>query len=243
MIKENPLVCFLVSHDGRVLVDTTLCVGMIASHLRRPLITRSTRGLGQAVQINGMLRGFKLDWKQEGWIRALWIEDDIQLDCGQAQELAMMIQLADASADEYAPRGFNIVSPYATGQDEWGRWNWVYFKKPSGEEIGRPFTIKEIQSLQPYDRLDGLAGLGFYYGDVNLEYIFYEGTYNGKDRFGLPSYSGIDWNYFLDNNIDLRHYPVRIIHEKQRNYGNAEALGIKPRKMPKKNRDDPAFSK
>ena len=86
------------------------------------------------------------------------------------------------------------------------------------------FGRDEIRDLKPFERIQGLAGLGFYYGDLFIDYAFYEGTYNGKDRFGLPSYSGIDWNYFLDNQIDLRHYPLMIVHEKPLEMMNLRVL-------------------
>ena len=151
--------------------------------------------------------------------RVLWIEDDIALNPGQAMELARAIMKADEN-------GWNLVTPYCTGFRDGGEYNWVYFKNPNEAtgEIGRPFTEEEIQALMPFEEIHALGGLGFYYGDLFLDYVWYEGTYNGHDRFGLPSYSGIDWNYMLDNRLALRHYPVSIAHEKPVQFGNARVI-------------------
>jgi hypothetical protein len=214
----KPLVVFFPSHDTRIIMSTLFTVVNIAHYLERPLLPYTNKGLGQAVAINGMVLTFKRETGRTGIQRALWIEDDIILDMGQAGDLARMIKHADENS-------YNIVAPYSTGiNGDTGEKNFVYYKFPEGNEIGRPFTLEETRALKPYDLIHGVAGLGFYYGDVNLDYVFHEGDYNGKDRFGLPSYAGIDWNYFLDNKIELRHYPVRITHEKSQEFGNSEVL-------------------
>jgi FkbM family methyltransferase len=91
---------------------------------------------------------------------------------------------------------------------------------------GRSYTVAEIRALKPYQAIEGLAGLGFYYGDIFLDYVWYEGLYNGQTARGLPSYSGIDWNYFLDNNIHLHHYPIIVLHEKAKMFSNYKVLGL-----------------
>lgn len=222
---------FLPSHDNRSMLQTIMTVNHIGLFLQRPIITASCGGLGQAVAMNGMVRNFqamcarvpdygylvkKHPVNGKSYTRALWIEDDIELAPGQASEIANMITKADEL-------GLNIVTPYSTGYRDDGQLNWVYFKKPQGDEIGRPYTAEEIRALQPFDKVD-LGGLGFYYGDIYLDYVWYEGTYNGHDRFNLPSYSGIDWNYFLDNNVELSHYPIFVRHEKTVGFVNVSII-------------------
>ena len=232
----RPIPVFYPSHDGRSMHSTIQTINMMSVSLHRPLWTTSTGGIGQAVAMNGMVLNFKNTLKKFGMenmiekrdigdgktadvFRVLWIEDDIILDQRQAVEIGQMITKADEN-------GWNIVAPYTTGFRDGGEFNWVYFYLPNKEtgEIGRPFTEDEIRALKPYDPLNGLAGLGFYYGDLYLDYVWYEGTYNGRDRFGLPSYSGIDWNYFLDNKVALRHYPLLISHEKPVQFGNRRVI-------------------
>ena len=230
---HRPIPAFFPSHDGRTLHVTIQTLSMVSQALQRPLMTSTTGGIGQAVAMNGMVRSFDntlknmgLDSlieyrgrKKERVVRVLWVEDDIFLDPGQAVEIAYMIRKADQN-------NWNMVAPYTTGFRDGGEFNWVYFKMPNQKtgEIGRPFTEDEIRALKPYDPLNGLAGLGFYYGDLYLDYVWYEGTYNGHDRFGLPSYSGIDWNYFLDNNIQLHHYPLVVGHEKPVQFVNRRVI-------------------
>jgi hypothetical protein len=236
------LVAFFASHDGRVLQPTTLTVISVSEQLERPLVSFVSAGLGQAVSLNAMLWMFKRmvasqkggsPFDVHGKVRALWIEDDIMLDVAQAPEIAEMIRVADQNH-------YNIVTPYSTGHDDrgepcphcgrTGEDSWVYYHQPNDKtgEIGRPFTLKEIQALKPYDRVDGLAGLGFYYGAINTDYAFHEGEYNGRDRFGAPSWAGIDWNYFLDNRTELRHYPVSILHDKPHFWSNRAAIAKPP---------------
>jgi len=227
----KPLPAFFPSHDRRILLQTERTVSKIEGILQRPLISETCGGIGQAVSMNGMVRFWSAKVERSGLpgiitgekghrkTRGLWIEDDIGLAEVQAEEIALMITEADR-------HGWNMVAPYATGFRETGEFNWVYFKMPNEEtgEIGRPFTEDEIRALKPFDELHGLAGLGFYYGDIYVDYIWYEGNFNGRDRFGFPSYGGIDWNYFLDNHIELRHYPVVIYHEKTVSFSNAKVI-------------------
>ena len=229
---HKPIPMFFPSHDGRSMHGTIQTLNLVSVILQRPLLTTTCQGIGQAVAMNGMLRSFDASVRRMGIedalverrnglrvTRALWVEDDIEFVHSQAGEIARMITEADK-------HNWNMVVPYSTGFRDSGEYNWVYFKKPDKKKgiIGRPFTEPEIQSLRPFDRINGLGGLGFYYGDLFLDYVWYEGTFNGRDRFGLPSYSGIDWNYFLDNDIDLRHYPITILHEKPVKFSNSRVI-------------------
>lgn len=224
--KAKSLPVFLPSHDKRSMLQTIQTVNNVSLFLGRPIFSNTCGGLGQAVAMNGLVQSFKGACKriseysnlidERGVARGLWVEDDIELITGQAEEIAAMIVEADK-------HGWNIVAPYTTGYRDDGELNWVYFKKPEGDQIGRPYTEEEIVALQPYEAVD-LAGLGFYYGDIYTDYVWHEGSYNGTDRFGLPSYAGIDWNYFLDNRIQLRHYPIVIMHEKPMSLGNIKVI-------------------
>ena len=234
-----PLICFFPSHDGRTLTGTTLALTQVARILDRDLMTFPGREMGQAVAINSMVQSFRYAFfneqgrqmKLQGIYRALWIEDDILISAAQAREIAEMIVKADENH-------WNIVAPYSAGLVETTPCptcgqntddNWTYYHFPDKEtgEIGRRFTLEEIQALKPYDPIDGLGGLGFYYGDVNTDYVWHEGDCKGQDRDGMPAYSGIDWNYYLENNIVLRHYPIVIYHDKSRFYSNERALKYK----------------
>jgi hypothetical protein len=66
-------------------------------------------------------------------------------------------------------------------------------------------TIEEYKTIKPYDQI-AMAGLGFYYGDLPLNYKFHA---DGKP------YLGEDLNFFFDNpDIKPRVAPVQLKHLK-----------------------------
>jgi phage FluMu protein Com len=229
-------------------VETALCLGRPLMTESTTGLGQAVAMTGMVQTFRSELRANGAPIKDGQKVRGLWIEDDIILSPSDGQEIAKMILKADEKGwNIVAPyaTGLRDISdslrdPILKAPVEKRKCphcrkiyeekvakteNWTYFHMPQKEgEIGGPFTLEEIRALKPYDRIYGLAGLGFYYGDIYLDYVWYEGTYNGRDRFGLPSYSGIDWNYFLDNHVELRHYPLRIAHEKPTTYDNVKAL-------------------
>ena len=222
-VKENPvLYAFFPSHDGRTLLPTLMTIVDVAEKLKVPLIPTTNGGLGQACSLNSMLYATKsrnpfLPDK----IRGFWIEDDILLDVSQADEIAEMVKVAEA-------KQYNMVAPYATtiAENTPLFYAYVHNSTDPARYGGDAYTNEEIKALKPYDKIDGLAGLGFYYGDIHLNYVFYEGTLRGHTKTGIPQWSGIDWNYFMDNKIELRHYPIKIIHIKDAYYNNFELVGV-----------------
>ena len=119
-------------------------------------------------------------------IRGLMIDDDI-LSVDQEGIVKAVVK-----ADQM---GWNIVGPYRTKNDR------VCVCHANGDMM----TIDEYKKLKPYDQVS-MAGLGFYYGDLPLNYEFHA---DGKP------FLGEDLNFFFDNqDIKIRIAPVQLKHLK-----------------------------
>jgi len=103
-------------------------------------------------------------------VRGFLIDDDILLTDENA--LYEAVRLADRNH-------WNIVAPYRTKH---GR---VCLCDATGEMM----TVQQFAQMAPYAPIP-LAGLGFYYGDIPLNYEFHA---DGKP------FQGEDLNFFYDN--------------------------------------------
>jgi hypothetical protein len=124
-------------------------------------------------------------------MRGLLLDDDIWVD--DAQELAAIFTTADAN-------GWNIVGPYMLADKS------MSILTPPTEPGGNPhrMTVEEVADLDEYSNI-WAAGLGFYYGDLPLEYKFHEGN----------PWVGEDLNFFCDNpQLETRVAPMRVLHAK-----------------------------
>ncbi len=119
-------------------------------------------------------------------IRGIMIDDDILVTDQNA--LYKAIITADRA-------NWNIVAPYRTKKDQ------IVLCKGDGTML----SIEEYKKLKPYDRIS-LAGLGFYYGDLPLDYEFHS---DGKP------FLGEDLNFFYDNpQLQPRVAPIPLKHLK-----------------------------
>ncbi len=66
----------------------------------------------------------------------------------------------------------------------------------------KPMVASDLENLNDWDRI-GASGLGFYFGDLYLDYKFHY-----DEKFGE------DINYFIDNHIDLRIVKLPLSHMK-----------------------------
>lgn len=104
-------------------------------------------------------------------IRGFMIDDDILLKAGAQAQLSEAI----VTAEKYK---WNFVAPYRT------RDGYVTIL----DENHQMMLPEQVSRMQPWDRVTN-AGLGFYYGDLPLDYQFHEGGVFG----------GEDLNFFWDN--------------------------------------------
>ena len=125
-------------------------------------------------------------------IRGFLLDDDIRIE--DQKRLEQVIQIADKNH-------WNVVAPYRTKS---GRFSIIKKipPRPSGTST-ELLTQDELAKIKPYDELE-LAGLGFYYGDIPLTYVFHEGN----------PYTGEDLNFFHDNALHIRLAPLYLEHIK-----------------------------
>lgn len=120
-------------------------------------------------------------------IRGFMIDDDILLKSNMQKHLSAAIQTADAYQ-------WNFVSPYRT------RDGYVTIL----DDQHQMMTPAQVGMLRPWDRITN-AGLGFYYGDLPLDYKFHEGGVFG----------GEDLNFFWENpQLEPRIFDLGLKHLK-----------------------------
>ena len=124
-------------------------------------------------------------------LRGLLLDDDIWVD--DSVGLGEIITIADEN-------GWNIVAPYMLADKSMS-----ILTPPVGDsEYPHRMTVEEVADLEEYSKI-WAAGLGFYYGDLPLEYKFHEGN----------PWAGEDLNFFCDNpQLETRVAPMRVLHAK-----------------------------
>ena len=151
---------------------------------------------GYAFVRNSTMQQLKKTWNKEV-LRCLLIDDDIMIT--QQEALMEAILMADRW-------GWNFVSPYRVKDG----------KVTICHANGVMMTQDEYLKITSWDIVEN-AGLGFYYGDVPLDYVFHEG---GK-------HAGEDLNFFADNPwIKPRFVDLGLIHLKVMPLGLHEKMDV-----------------
>lgn len=126
--------------------------------------------------------------------RGFLLDDDIRI----VDQKALMKVITFADAMHY-----NVVAPYRARN---GRFSII--KRIPMRASGTCTQLldeTEMSQVAPYAQVE-MAGLGFYYGDIPLDYVFHE---------GIP-YTGEDLNFFHDNkSLEPRLAPLYVEHIKQ----------------------------
>lgn len=133
----------------------------------------------------------------KGKIRGMFWDDDLIIrPTYNVRTLAESIVEADKHA-------WNLVGNYRTLQDgDTVIANVLMHHKYGAATVS--YTDEEIASLKNLDPLpDTVSGLGFYYGDISLDYKFHWDS--------IPE----DLNFFIDNKLALRFSDVQLLHEKK----------------------------
>lgn len=91
---------------------------------------------------------------------------------------------------------FSFVVPYRVVKNEDVSYTAVFSNE------GKLMSVEDVKQLFDFDKILS-SGLGFYYGDLPLDYKF---------RFGDDR--GEDWWFFKENNIDLRILKMPCYHVK-----------------------------
>jgi hypothetical protein len=189
---------FLTTRDGRTTPQSAIAAAMASLRLERTPVPITSHGPGQACSYNKMLYEARNIFG-ENKLRALWIEDDILIEPDETTVNGIVELITKADQENW-----NIVAPYYV----WDNRLVIDYHHMSG--VPMAYSLEEVRALPKFAEVE-MAGLGFYYGDIFCDYEFWEGLSND-----LPNhrYTGVDWIYFTEKKIKLRHYPLSIRHMK-----------------------------
>lgn len=187
----TPILC--VTRDEQGAVATTVATIYSALYcLRKTPHYIQTGALGYAKARTNLSREAMATYQVKK-VRGFLLDDDVRLTDQKA--LQKVIQIADQ-------KKYNVVAPYRTKS---GRFSIIKKCEPKASgTITEMITQQELAAIKPYDEIE-MAGLGFYYGDIPLDYEFHEGN----------PYTGEDLNFFHDNSwIHPRLAPLYLEHLK-----------------------------
>jgi hypothetical protein len=139
----------------------------------------------------------KLGVKHNGVARALCWDSDIVIPPEyEIGTLADAIKKADGN-------GWNLVGNYKVRLSKKHPWtNVLMHKAEFGQK--RFYTDEEIAALKDFEPLpDTVSGLGFYYGDVWLDYKYHYDQAHPEDV-----------GFFEDNEVPLRFLNIPLFHKK-----------------------------
>jgi hypothetical protein len=187
----------LLSYDGRATPETVmnLTVAILFSN-KSPVFSHTWGGTGASWGRTLVFKGLREHGKGRGFL----IDYDIVFPATSLRKLVDAMKEAD-------DRHLNIVSPY-----------WIPKKdvcdpmKPKDgfpsyfHKDGTAYSLEEIWKLKDWQRVE-MAGLGFYYGDLDPSYEFREQV---KNKVG--GNSGEDFSFFVDNKIVVNHVNFNLSH-------------------------------
>jgi len=185
-IEKVPVICPTRDEQGAVARTMAVLWNVIFSRRKLPLYIHASCVGYARVRTNSFQEAKKHLPAGIEVVRGFLLDDDILLTDEGALYDAVKI------ADE---KHWNIVAPYRT------KHNHICIC----DETGTMLSIEEFSKLAPYAPVH-YAGLGFYYGDIPLNYEFHA---DGKP------FAGEDLNFFHDNpQLKPRVAPVPTKHLK-----------------------------
>jgi hypothetical protein len=191
------LPAFTTSRFGDMDIYTASAMPVVARELGKVFVwcasSYTTVAAGRVLSLE-MFKNFFPDYykKNPHVIRGFWIDSDIRIL--NPLEVVEAVKWADENRK-------NIVGNYfhaGFGGNRLHLGTTVY----SGYDSGTEITIEDISSGDKYQKVKA-AGLGFYYGDINLDYQFHESRQGGDD-----------FNWYKDQNLEV--YLARDINLKHR---------------------------
>jgi hypothetical protein len=189
-----PILCVTRDEQGAV-ASTVATIYQALQGLGRRGHYLQNGGFGYAQARTNLFRAAQQVYKTDK-VRGFLLDDDI---CFVEQP---SLEAAIRKADQ---NGWNLVGAYRT---KTGRFSLIKIvpPKPSGTTTEMMLEA-DLAEIKPYQEIpSGMAGLGFYYGDIPLDYEFREGN----------PYTGEDLNFFNDNKqLHPRLAPLFLEHLKQ----------------------------
>lgn len=201
MTDDNLRYIAELSYDGRTCPETLVTIlEALRINKKFPLFNHIWGGIGASSSRTRVFNLFKAFGKGRGFL----IDYDILMSPLMQVQLASTMQIADE-------KGWNVVSPYFLPKTEVNNPTYPtagrssYFHK--AENGGKVYSDEEMAKLKDWDEVE-LAGLGFYYGDIDPNYKFREiGTGDSED-----------FAFILDQNLTLHHVNLNTAHLKSAIY-------------------------
>ena len=167
-VKVVPVICPTRDEQGAVARSIAVLWNVIFGTQRLPCYVHASCFGYDRVRTNSFQEARK--HVDSDRVRGFLLDDDILLTDEDA--LYDAVRLADQHK-------WNIIAPYRTKHN----------RICVCDETGTMLSIEQFQQLAPYSVVP-MAGLGFYYGDIPLDYVFHA---DGKP------FAGEDLNFFYDN--------------------------------------------
>lgn len=191
MSKTFIVLCPSLGQRGAIAM-TVLALSHTSRNLDKELIYLESNYRGYAFAMTNLFANTKSfliekfpDTIKNGSIRGLIVEDDIYFK--NPDKLAEAIKKADLN-------DWNFLAPYRQPNGLWTIMDKDY----------KNYTDKTLAELKDWDEI-GAGGLGFYYGDIPLDYVFRE-----RDE----QLYGHDLVFYKDNRIKLRVVDLGLKHLK-----------------------------
>jgi hypothetical protein len=203
MVKEDFFFIIVPTAAGKADIETIFKLSTIPVFLNKRLfpVISYNKGISASRTNAFNLAKNNLDRmgvKHGGKIRALLWDDDLLLP--RNLDLRIVVDTFK-KADE---NNWNLIANYRVQHTatENGMVN-VMMKRKKDDQYSF-YSDEELSKLKTFDELpDTVSGLGFYYGEINLDYQFH---YDDRPE---------DINFFRDNKIPLRYLDLRLYHEKK----------------------------
>jgi len=200
---EELFILIVPTSSGKAEINTLWRLAMLPQLLGRHFFPVTVTGKGVTQARTHVLEQLKHKLDQgkiehNGKVRALWWDDDLIIDPQyDLRKLANTI----AESDQ---RGINLIGNYRIQCETNSRdMQNVLMHLTPGKKT-RCYTDQEIAGLKNLDPLpDTVSGMGFYYGNVFLDYKFH------YDEIAE------DVNFFIDQNLELHYSDVQLWHEKK----------------------------
>lgn len=203
MVKEDFFFIIMPTAGGKADIETLWKWSTIPVFLNKRLFPITVYNKGISASRTAAFNAAKnildkMGVKHGGKIRALLLDDDIILP--RNLDLNIIVN-AFKKADE---NNWNLIANYRVQHTatESGTTN-VMMKRKENDQYSF-YSDEDLAKLKTFDELpDTVSGLGFYYGEINLDYQFH---YDDRPE---------DINFFRDNKIPLRYLDLRLYHEKK----------------------------
>jgi hypothetical protein len=203
MVKEDFFFIIVPTAAGKADIETIFKLSTIPVFLNKrlfPIISYNKGISASRTNAFNLARNNldKMGVKHGGKIRALLWDDDLLLP--RNLDLRIIVDTFK-KADE---NNWNLIANYRVQHTatENGMVN-VMMKRKKDDQYSF-YSDEELVKLKTFDELpDTVSGLGFYYGEINLDYQFH---YDDRPE---------DINFFRDNKIQLRYLDLRLYHEKK----------------------------